>query len=315
MESPIDKEQVAEERRERMNMRPNLEFIEENKPQYTANVQLFVDGEISDFSRKWADAIKILDNTDNKTLQITPKFARELLAHIPEGLQRVSHLKTIDYEWQHNVALPKFDDDGNFTGATLPSIQEFNASSVHKTRVLTGYTSPDGTTIKPTHIPKEVSGDPEAVRLYQTHVMLHEFFHTIEINLRSQETAQKLQLSEGRTFADWTKDFLKSMQEEKQHTSYYAGVYHDAIYDTVGDVCPTVTAHDYAIREQMAEVFVAYLLDIISNNHGYTSFQAQSFGNPQPEQELLKHGGQSKRYGLMKELCKSTPQIITDTNS
>jgi hypothetical protein len=179
--------------------------------------------------------------------------------------------------------------------------------------VLTGYTKPDGTAIKPTHIPSEVSSDPLAVRLYQAHVLLHEFFHTVEVTLRSEETARKLQLRPGRTFADWANDFLESLRTEKQHTSNYAGVYHDAIYDEQDHLHSTVTPHDYAVREQMAEAFVAYLLDIISNPEGYTSFQSQSFGNTHPEQELLKHGGESRRYGLMKELCSASLQPIEES--
>ena len=302
--------EIIEKRKERMNMRPNLEFIESNKPQYAANVERYLGGDISEFSRQWAESVHTKNVTNDETLQIEPDFARSLLAHLPEGLQRISHLETIDYEWQQKVAVPQFDEKGIFSGAQLPSIDEFKSEDYHRTRVLTGYTKPDGTEIKPTHIPSEVSDDPEAIRLYQAHVLLHEFFHTIEVILRDEESAKKLQLNPGRTFADWATDFLESLKVEKQHTSNYAGVYHEAIYDEEGNVHSTVTAHDYAIREQMAESFVAYLLDIISNSEGYTSFKSQSFGNTSPEQELLSHGGQSKRYGLMKELCNSQPQLI-----
>jgi hypothetical protein len=239
---------------------------------------------------------------DDETLQIEPEFARKLIAHLPEGLQRISNLSEVNYEWQHNIATPKFDDSGKFSGATLPSIEEFNKGDYHKTRVLTGYTSPDGTAIK-------------AIRLYQAHVLIHEFFHTVEVVLRSEETAKKLQLSEGRTFADWAQDFLESLKTETQHTSNYAGVYHEDIYDEKEKIRSSVTPHDYAVREQMAEAFVAYLLDIISNPDGYTSFETETFGNPKPAEELSKHGGQSKRYGLMKELCNSKPEMNTDTNS
>jgi hypothetical protein len=227
---------------------------------------------------------------------------------LPEGLQKVSRLQGVDYEWQQKVAVPKFNDEGILAGAQLRNIDEFQKGDYHKTRVLTGYTQPDGTVIKPTHIPSEVSSDPEAIKLYQAHVLLHEFFHTVEITLRSEETAKSLQLSPDRTFADWTRDFLESLKTEKQHTSNYAGVYHDAIYDEQNNLLTSTTPHDDAVREQMAEAFVAYLLDIISNPEGYTSFQIQSFGSTHPEQELLRHGGQSKRYGLMKELCTCQPQ-------
>ncbi len=302
--------ELVEERKERMNMRPNLKFVEAHKPQYSANVERYLAGEVSPFSRQWADGIVMLDPVHDDTLQLDPAFACELLAHLPEGLQRVSKLLGVDYEWQKNVAVPKFDDEGVFTGAELPTIDEFHTGEYHNTRVLTGYTQTDGTIIKPTNIPSAVSDDPEAIRLYQAHVLLHEFFHTVEVVLRTEDTAKTLELAPGRTFADWTKDFLQSLQEEKRHTSHYAGVYHDALYDDQDTLLPTVTPHDYAVREQMAEAFVAYLLDIISNPEGYTSFQNQSFGNAHPEQELLQHGGQSKRYGLMKELCNAQLRIV-----
>lgn len=302
--------ELIEQRRERMNMRPNLAFIETHKTQYAANVNRYLSGEVSSFSRQWANAIVMLEPLNDQTLQLEPDFACELLAHLPEGIQRVSLLQGIDYEWQKNVAVPTFNDEGIFSGAELPGIEEFKAGEYHKTRVLTGYTQPDGTVIKPTHIPSEVSDDTDAVRLYQAHVLLHELFHTVEVMLRTEETAKKLQIHPGRTFADWANDFLESLRTEKQHTSNYAGVYHDSIYDEHGNLRSTVTAYDYAVREQMAEAFVAYLLDIISNPEGYTSFQNQSFGNTHPEQELLRHGGQSKRYGLMKELCHAPLHMI-----
>ncbi len=302
-----------------MNMRPNLAFIEKHKLQFAANVKRYLQGRVSVFSVEWARNVAIKNDSMDDTLQLESGFALDLLRQLPEGLQRVSQLKVIDYEWQKNVAVPKFNEEGIFTGAQLPSIEEFNAGDYHKTRVLTGYTKPDGTAIKPTHIPSEVCSDPLAVRLYQAHVLLHEFFHTVEVLLRSEESAGKLLLDSERTFADWARDFLESLDEERQHISHYAGVYHDAIYDEAGNVRSTITPHDYAVREQMAESFVAYLLDIISNPAGYTSFQNQSFGNIHPGEELLKHGGQSKRYGLMKELCNAqlhfTEDLATDTNS
>lgn len=306
----VSHDEIVEERKERMNMRPNLEFIEKNKSQYVANVERYLGGGIPDFSRQWASSVNITNAIEDQTLQLEMAFARSLLAHIPEGIQRVSHLETLDYEWQQKVAVPKFDEDGIFSGVQLLSIDEFKSGGHHRTRVLTGYTKPDGSEIKPTHIPSEVSADPEAIRLYQAHVLLHEFFHTVEVTLRSEESANQLQLSPGRTFADWARDFLDSLKKEQQHTSYYSGVYHDAIYDGQGKMLPKVTPHDYAVREQMAEAFVAYLLDIISNSEGYTSFQNQSFGNTQPQKELTEHGGQSKRYGLMKELCDSQLQFV-----
>lgn len=305
--------ELVENRKERMNMQPNLAFIETHKVHFAANVESYLQGEISEFSTQWANNVATENTITDNTSQLEAAFARNLLAHLPEGLQKVSHLKVIDYEWQKNVAVPKFDDEGIFVGAQLPSIEEFNAGEYHKTRVLTGYTKPDGTTIKPTHIPKEVSNDSEAIRLYQAHVLLHEFFHTVEALLRSEEAAKKLLLRTGRTFADWTKDFLESLAEEKQHTSNYAGVYRDAIYDDTGKIRPAITSHDFAVREQMAEAFVAYLLDIISNPEGYTSFQSQSFGNTHAEKELLLHGGQSKRYGLMKELCDAHLQLVDES--
>jgi hypothetical protein len=304
--------EVVEGRKERMNMRPNLRFIEANKQQYAANVQRYLSREVSDDSNQWSMGIAILNPVMDETLQLPPDLAQALLARVPAGFQRVSLLKGVDYEWQKNVAVPQFNEEGIFSGVQLPSIEEFNGGDYHKTRVLTGYTKPDGTIIKPTHIPLEVSSDPEAIRLYQAHVLLHEFFHTVEVVLRTEENAKKLQLRPGRTFADWAQDFLESLKEEKLHTSYYSGVYHHALYDENHHLRQSVTPYDYAVRELMAEAFVAYQFDIISNPRGYTSFQSQSFGNAHPEQELLKHGGQSKRYGLMKELCDADLQLVKE---
>ncbi len=208
------------------------------------------------------------------------------------------------------VGVPNFAEDGNLDRETLcrgvVTADEFvrKPQDYHPQRLLIGVTAQDGQTIFPTAIPSTVSTNPQAIRLYQLHVMLHEFFHTIELTRRDDEKSAAIVINRatGRTFADWARDYLRSLEEEKILTSEYSAVYADRLFDGQGNILPDVTPYDVPVREDMAEAWVASHFDIISNPHGYTSFSNYAFGNPHPEHQLRKHGVASKRAALMKEL-------------
>lgn len=91
----------------------------------------------------------------------------------------------------------------------------------------------------------------------------------------------------------------------------YAEVYRDEIYTPDGYVnAKTTSPYHFAVREDMAEAFVASHFDIISNPHGYTSFQTYPFGNPRTQDVLREHGVASKRAELMQELRTAKIAVV-----
>ena len=97
-------------------------------------------------------------------------------------IQQLSHLKTV--KAYDIVPVPGFDDDGNLDPKQVQTMStaEFLESDHHQSRVLIG--NSNGPQISQTVIPEGVSNDTEARKMYQTHVFLHEFFHTIELPLK-----------------------------------------------------------------------------------------------------------------------------------
>lgn len=311
LEFTLSQAEQIERNKDKTNLRLALAFVEQHLPHYQANVHRFLSGEVFPESREFAEGRTFdFEKADqNVPLQITPDDTRNLIAHINPALVRHSALKTVNYRYHHLVALPDFAEDGNLSErkcrGAVP-VGEFVAEpeNYHPQRMLIGTTSLDGTTISPTAIPSTVSNNAEAVRLYQLHVMLHEFFHTIESPRRSDEKSAAIVLdaTSGRTFADWSHDYLRSLETEKMLTSEYSNVYSNQLFDGQGKILSGVTPYDDPVREDMAEAWVASHFDIISNPHGYTSFSNFAFGNPHPEHQLRKHGVASKRAALMKEL-------------
>lgn len=299
----------TENNKNKTDLRRALTFVETHLDQYQANVDRFLIGEGYSESKAWADGVEIVNVTEDDTLQITPEETRRLFAHISPNLIRLSKLKAVDFTFQDRVIIPGFDEEGNLdkTKITLAIAKDFPQADQHPSRLLIGHTENDGSKIRPFAIPKSVSSDSRAVKLYQLHVMLHEFFHTIELPRRGDEKSSKviLNVSTGRTFADWSRDYLSSLGEEKFLTSEYSEVYRDELFDNQGRILKGMTPYDDPVREDMAEAWVASHFDIISNPRGYTSFSNESFGNPHPEKQLLAHGNQSLRAGLMQELRKA----------
>lgn len=309
-----------EQNKEKTNLRLALGFVEKHLDQYKANVDRFLTGKEFPESRAFADSVNFDFEKANQAapLQITPEETRNLIAHISPALTRISALKTVNFQFHDKVAVPDFVEDGNLSkkrcrGVVLMDEFVNEPENYHPQRMLIGLTIPDGSTIYTTAIPPTVSNHPEAVRLYQLHVMLHEFFHTIELPRRGDEEASKVILnpSTGRTFADWSRDYLSSLEEEKLLTSEYSDVYRDELFDNQGRILEGITPYDDPVREDMAEAWVASHFDIISNPRGYTSFSNESFGNLHPENQLLAHGNQSLRAGLMKEL-RTTNFVINE---
>jgi hypothetical protein len=140
-------------------------------------------------------------------------------------------------------------------------------------------------------LPSTAYKDAEAARLYQQHVLLHEFFHTVEIPIRDRESRTNILLETDGTqfsFQQWWEEFELFILDrfEKPVSRYAAGYEHDltkAIQDSDNK------AFTHALAEQVCESFVAYQQNIIPNDDGLTDFKANW----------------PRTWGLMDKLCRA----------
>lgn len=155
-----------------------------------------------------------------------------------------------------------------------------------------------------------MSKDKKAVYLYQIHVLLHEFFHTVDYPRRDPEERSKILLQvDGKqfTFQDWWLAFEELILSgiEPQCVSSYANTYFE-------DLNQKTKKSDYnkfthALAEQICETFVAYQLWIISNDEGWTNFKIENFGNIVQLEKQLKDESKSAnlKWILMDKLCRA----------
>lgn len=167
----------------------------------------------------------------------------------------------------------------------------------HPTRILVGLTI--GDTIYPTPIPRTLSQNDRAIEIYQICVFIHEFFHTVEEGSRSyrKNNRDKIKFDlagEQFTFADWWKDWenLILSTKESGFVSYYASTYSNKLTESKRD--QGGWEFEYAIAEQIAESFVAYMLNIQANPDGWTDFKTAA----------------PRKWELMDKLCRAT--VISD---
>lgn len=190
---------------------------------------------------------------------------------------------------------------------TVP-VEEFPREQDHPSRILVGASS--GDVIYPTPIPASVSENERAVFLYQVHVFLHEFFHTIDYPRRDPSVRGKVVLEvdgDQFTFQDWWEAFEQLLLSgaEPNPVSSYANVYSDSLNQETKSNDPRKFAQ--AVAEQICETFVAYQLGIISNDEGWTDFKAESFGNQkQYGKQILKTAPAANlKWVLMDKLCRA----------
>ena len=116
--------------------------------------------------------------------------------------------------------------------------------------------------------------------MYQQHVLLHEFFHTVEIARRSNEQRANILLeTDGTQFTlqQWWTEFeqfvldQRGLDQGEKPVSRYAAGYEHQLNATVRDSDNAVFTH--ALAEQVCESFVAYQQNIIPNDEGITDFK------------------------------------------
>ena len=294
-------------------MKPNIDFVSAHHDKFEAGVKDLLDKPASAEAEKWTKGIKFTGTEDIVDPQIHPEQGRELLARMPESLRKMSLLKEVAYHTfgeKRVIPVPGYDEEGNFDKkqVQLVSIDEFPRKEDHQSRILVGVST--GTTIYPTPIPKTVSEDERAVYLYQLHVFLHEFFHTIDYKRRDPVEREKIVLEvDGQqfTYQYWWKAFEELILSaiEPMCVSSYANTYFDDLNQKTAD--EDYDKFTYALAEQICETFVAYMLNIISNDEGWTDFKGQSFGNIRQLKKFIKEESSAAnlKWILMDKLCRA----------
>ena len=271
-----------EAKKDSLSLKRELEFIESFKDVYRARMKEFFCRAQLEESVAFSEGI-IFIGFDQEKAQISIDHIRQILSRVPAALVARSNLAEVDFRLQDSVPVPAFDEEGNFdgSGVQMMKIDDFLKSDHNPYRILIGLTqhyvedSADGSKImrsriKETGIPPTISNDQEAVLYYQTHVFMHEFFHTVEGAHFNDERAQLwvLDPNTGRTFIDWKSDYAQACLEEPAPGSYYAGSYTDELFNT-HDGTPNIS--DVPMREWMSEDFVGVLLGIVPNKDGATA--------------------------------------------
>lgn len=310
--TPKTTEQI-EKNKDKLNLTPNINFVSGHIATYKKGLEDLLEITPSAESQSWANTIEFIGTDDIVKPQVLPEDATKLLARMPIALIELSTLSTISYHTFGNprvIPVPGFDENGNLDQSKieLVPVDEFPREDDHPSRILVGVSN--GETIFPTPIPESVSKDAEAVYLYQVHVFLHEFFHTIDYKRRDPELRASVSLEfegESFTFQEWWKEFeaLVLSGEEPNCISSYAKTYEQELNSNTKE--KDNKKFTQALAEQICESFVAYQLGIISNEEDWTEFKNESFGNKKQQEKFKKEQAPSAnlKWQLMDKLCRA----------
>lgn len=271
---PPDPEEVENEK-DKMDLRPALQFMEQHLGLFEAGRDQLLGKIPSDYAAEWGRNLKFVDEEKIAGPQIRPYWAREVLVRMPGALIALSKLKEVTYEYGSDVIEPIFNPDGTVkTGNTVP-LSEWGKNGEHPTRVLIGLTPLDGGKIYQSALPDTVYKNKKAAELYQTHVLIHEFFHTVEQPLMAPGERLKVMLATADTqftLQDWWNKFEEIFfQAGEGFVSRYASGRGKDLNATTKRINPE--EFDRALAEQVCESFVAYQLGIVANDVGWTNFR------------------------------------------
>lgn len=265
-----------EKEKDKLDLLPAVEFVHSHIAQFRAAREKLQMRQPTSYAQGWSEEIATPFSENITGPQISPQDVHRVLARMPDALMHLSQLKEVSYQYANEVPVPEFNPDGSFKGAQWVPYPEFGKGGEHPTRILAGYTTYTGNSIYPTAIPETVARDKESAEIYQMHVLMHEFFHSGEFPLRTNpEGRAKIVLeTDGRRFSfqQWWEQFEELLLSgAEQPVSRYAATYEKKLNQTTRRVNPD--SYLTAIEEQMCETFVAYQLNIISNDEGWTDFK------------------------------------------
>jgi len=298
-----------EAKKNTLDLRPNIQFVLDHIGIYEKGIKALLARIPSKEAIDWAEKIEICDIENMVMPQVSPKDIHDIVARMPESLRKLSTLEYVLYN--PNIPVPGFDELGNLDPKKIEVIPEsdFPRPSDHPSRILVGQSNGEG--IFPSPIPASVCEDERARWIYQVHVFLHEFFHTIDYKRRGEGVKDTVLLqTDGVEFSlgDWWKEFedVLLLGEEPKSISMYASIYANDLTREVQGADPAKFTR--AVAEQICETFVAYQLGIISNHEGWTDFQNESFGN-RKQKELFETGkakSANRKWELMDTLCRAS---------
>ncbi|EKD47876.1 MAG: hypothetical protein ACD_65C00237G0001 [uncultured bacterium] len=262
----------AETRKDRYDLRPALEFVAGNLPQYKAGLTGILARPVDPASAEKIGKVECFDyenlSDSQKARQVFPEMVRSILERMPAVLVALSKLQVVVY--RNQVLVPRFDENGDMQGVPRwisedTFLQEVEAGQLHPSRVIVGV-SDGAEIILPTSIPKTVSEDDTAVFMYQVHVLLHEFFHSVEMNFRNNPAEMfATRLESGGftfTFKDWLDDFGRLVLAEGfEPISRYSATCKDMLTPEIKGRDPV--AFRRALMEEICETFVASQLGLV----------------------------------------------------
>jgi len=313
VDNVLSKLEKIEANKDKLDLRPNLKFVVRNLEIFENALFRIFKRKVSKDSLKWSQNLNFFGVEDIVLPQVEPEECRSILARMPEVLIKLSNLENIDYHTFGNkkvIPVPGFDEMGNFdpSKVQLAPVDEFPRDGDHPSRILVGVSN--GFDIFPTTIPPSVSESNRAIYLYQVHVLLHEFFHSVELLIRDVEQRSEILLEvddQKFTFQDWWSAFEELILSgiEPLGVSYYANTYSDVLNNEIKKTDEKKFTH--ALAEQICESFVAYQLGIISNKQGWTDFRSESFGNVEQLSKFIKCEALSAnlKWQLMDKLCRA----------
>ena len=124
-------------------------------------------------------------------------------------------------------------------------------------------------------LPETVYENKKAAELYQMHVLVHKFFHTVEQPLMAPGEKSKVMLATADTqftLQDWWNKFEEIFSSQMRgFVSRYASGHGKALNATTKRTDPG--KFDRALAEQICESFAAYQLSIAPNDSDWTSFK------------------------------------------
>lgn len=336
----------VEENKDKLDLAPGVDFVSKNHHSYIWAVASIFDRTPSEYAFEWGRRISFNWESDFAAPQVSPENIKELLSRMPRSLIELSKLKNVNYHlfngWAHLLPVPIFNEDWSFSWwADAISLWDFprkkwktytvygwvkwdnwweftpspkeSLEDDHPSRVLVWVSN--WTTIFPTPIPSTVSQDREAIYLYQIHVLLHEFFHTIDYPRKKPQDRENILLEadwEQFTFQEWWEAFEELVLSwlEPECISSYADTYIDVLIKENKErelKEPDYTWFTRALAEQICETFVAYQLNIISNNSWWTDFRSHSFWNTKQLSEFIKWESPAAnlKWILMDKLCRA----------
>lgn len=297
-----------ERKKDYLDLAPSIKFTEDHLSFFKNGFSRLCADLPANESSKWSNTIKPKGIEDIVYPQLHPKTIRKILEYLPGSLQNLSMLKTVRYF--RVVPVPEFDQYGNFLPKKVQyvEVEDFPRSTDHPTRILVGSCS--GEEINLTPIPSSVSTTKPAVWYYQLHVFLHELFHTIEYLRRDPKIRSNIILkTDGTafTFQYWWDKFEELILSKREpiSVSRYAATYRTQLIASYKRRNPKkFTA---ALAEQICETFVAYMLNIIANDDGWTDFRQESFGNKKQAELFMSEQAPAanEKWILMDQLCRA----------